>query len=567
MKIPSDPALRIAFYNSLISQCFASRQTRMDFYSQMRMYYLFGSETGQLPEGSINKIYPTIDLLCSFLYAQETTRFATQFDKSADKLSIQRASSMNEAINDEWFNSNADSIANDAVKWGLVYNTMIVKLVIRGTDIAPYLVNPQNFGVLREDIPSLDRQEACAVMYQQTVTDMDTQLVGHPRRDEIMSQVSATKRQDDGDQNLPISRLLISAGPGTGSSNITGQADQTSAYTFAYAPVVDADMVKMYELYVYDDDLNDYRIVTIANPGVIVFDRPAEKVFLQHELPFIKFTPNPLPDYFWGLAEVDQIKGLQKRRDKLTNMLQHLLDLNAQPPKALMGDGWTGLADEKFLALGEPDSYISIDNPNAKVQEFRPSIPEDLWREFGYNDEQFQEAVGLSNTLQGKGEHGVRSQSHSKSLATMGSSRAKKRALVIEDSLEKMATLYAKLMRRYDDKHYVDDMGQSFVFAQIDDKFLVKVDAHSNSPIFMEDQQQMASQLLQSGSISKKRFLQLMNPPMLQTLINDLAEKIEPAEQQAAEKKEKMELVAIAAKQHDDPNFLDKLMKMFGKGQ
>jgi hypothetical protein len=568
VKIPHDPGERIIFYNRLIQACFSSREARKNFYSAMRMMYLFGSEAGQLKDGEINKIYPAIDLLSSFLYAQETTRFAVSFGKSADKINQMRASTINDVMNDEWLNTNTDFMANEAVKWALVYNTMIIKVVVRAPDIHPTLILPHNFGVLREDLPGLDSQEAVCVQYQITKSDLSTQLEGHPRAEEILDKIVANPSSDYSEFKSPVERLLISAGPGTGSPNIVGEVDNPVLYTFQYEPKVDADMVRMYELYVYNDEIQDWQIVTTAYPGVIVFDRAADKCFLKHELSFVKVTPNPLPDYFWGKSEVESLAGLQKRRQWLTGMLQNLLALNAKPPKALMGDGWTGIVDEKFAALDEPNSFIGNDNPNANVKEFRPEIPSDLWKEFSYNDEQFLETMGLSNILMGRGEHGVRSQQQTKSLATLGSSRSKKRALVVEDSLEKLATLYLKLLRRYDPKSYLDDNGNKFVMAQVEDEFVVKVDAHSNSPLFMEDQRQMAADLLQAKAIKRKRFLQLLNPPMLGTLIHDLETEIEPGEAKQAQLAQMTDLVKEAAAKPEGAGLIKEFMaKIFGKQQ
>jgi hypothetical protein len=72
------------------------------------------------------------------------------------------------------------------------------------------------------------------------------------------------------------------------------------------------------------------------------------------------------------------------------------------------------------------------------------------------------------------------------------------------------------------------------VAAQFTDDFVVKVDAHSNSPIFVEDQTQMAFSLFQAGVITKERLLDLVQPPMLQLIKQDLKDKIEPAEAAAA---------------------------------
>ena len=158
----------------------------------------------------------------------------------------------------------------------------------------------------------------------------------------------------------------------------------------------------------------------------------------------------------------------------------------------------------------------------------------------------FADASGISNVLSGKGESGVRSQGHASQLARLGSSRIKKRALIIEDSLEKVATLYLKLMQVYDDTHFVDTNGKKFIAEQFTKDFTVKVDAHSNSPIFTEDLKQLAFNLFKTGSIDKESLLDLVEPPMKQLLIEKLQKRekeqaSKPPEQHPEPKKSKKE--------------------------
>jgi hypothetical protein len=156
----------------------------------------------------------------------------------------------------------------------------------------------------------------------------------------------------------------------------------------------------------------------------------------------------------------------------------------------------------------------------------------------------FEEASGIVSVLQGRGESGVRSSGHASQLARLGSSRAKKRALVIEDSLEKMATLYLRCMQAYDDTHYVDDNGVPFVADQFTKDFVVKVDAHSNSPIFMEDLRSMAFQLFKAQVIDKESLLEMIDPPMKQMLIDRL-KKNEAMEAQQPQPQNKPQLKQV----------------------
>ena len=196
--------------------------------------------------------------------------------------------------------------------------------------------------------------------------------------------------------------------------------------------------------------------------------------------------------------------------------------------------GFTGILDEKNFALNRAGGLLASDMPNAKVEEFTPNIPGDLFRELSEIDAMFAEASGITSVLAGRGESGVRSQGHASQLARLGSSRAKKRAMVIEDSLEKMATLYLKMMQVYDDTVLTDTDGNKFVPSQFTPDFVVKVDAHSNSPIFMEDSRELAFSLFSAGAISKSRLIELMEPPMKELLLDDIKQADAAAAAQAA---------------------------------
>ena len=70
------------------------------------------------------------------------------------------------------------------------------------------------------------------------------------------------------------------------------------------------------------------------------------------------------------------------------------------------------------------------------------------------------------------------------------------------------------MMRVYDTRHYTDDLGNKFIAAQFTDDFVVKVDAHSNSPIFMEDLRDLAFNLFKAQAIDKESLIDLLEPPM-----------------------------------------------------
>jgi len=522
MRIPTEPLDREYFYLDLIQKCLVSREDRNPDYASLRSWYLFGNGPDDSP-ALYNKIFPHIDQLTSFLYSAETTRFSIDLGAAVPQEEHNKIPALTRALNDEWLSSNADQVFSTAVTWSLCFNTTFVKLVIN-KGIHPYMVEPSTIGVLREDTPFLDRQEAFVQTYYITKSELYNRLYSHPNRESIVKRVSSTQHERTEVAN-GIERIILSQSNPT----MYGNVNLDLAGLNRYKAIVSEDTVEMTELWVWNDETNDYQVVTKADPDVIIYDRPGETVFLKGECPFVQVCPNPLYDYFWGMSEVQRLIFLQQLRNKRMAEILDLLSKQVSPPTALIG--FTGIMDEKNFALNRAGGLLATDMPSAKVEKLAPQIPPDLFREIGEIDLMFEEASGIVSVLQGRGEQGVRSSGHASQLARLGSSRAKKRALIIEDSLEKLATLYLKCMQAYNSTHFKDINGVPFIAEQFTGDFVVKVDAHSNSPIFTEDQRTLAFNLLKAGAIDKESLLDMLDPPMKQ-LLKDRLKKMEEKQQQ-----------------------------------
>ena len=523
MKIPTGLGDREAFYNDLVNKCSVSIEDRGGEYDSLRSYYLFGAGI-DAPPAYYNKIYPHIDQLSSFLYSAETTRFSLTLGASISPVFQTMIPALTGALNDEWLNSNADQVFAQALNWALCYNSTFIKLIPK-KGMHPYMVDPRLMGVLREDTPYTDRQEALIQIYYITQSELYARLYAHPNKDEIFKRIQIGQSEQS---QVPdgIQRLILSATDPTMYRNV----NLNIAGMQTYKPRVMEETIKMTELWVWNDDTDDYQCVTIADPNVVIYDRPGASMFLKGELPFVQICPTPQYDYYWGISEVGRLVFLQDMRNKRMAEILDLLSKQVAPPTALIG--FTGLLDEKNFALNRAAGLLTTDMPNAKVEQMAPSIPNDLFREIDQIDKMFEEASGIVNVLQGRGESGVRSAGHASQLARLGSSRAKKRALIVEDALEKMATLYLKCMRVYSDRTYTDLNDQKFIAEQFTDDFVVKVDAHSNSPIFTEDLRALAFALADRGAITKERLIDILEPPMKQQLKEDLR-KMQAAQQAA----------------------------------
>lgn len=536
MQIPENVIERDAFYQDVIEQCNHTRSDRSILYGENRHFFLFGRGSDE-NETPYNKIFPHIDMLTAFLFAAETTKFSVHLGPHIDQHEYLRVPSVNRAVNDAWLMSNADQTFGQGLTWSLVYNSMIFKIIPRANDkglkgIEPFIIDPGSFGVLREDVPYMDRQEAVCHSYYITKSQLEVELASHPKRVDILKSVESYSRQDVQDKPTGVDRIILSAS----SPTMMGNAEVPLNAQVDYLPKVAAELIEMQELWVWDTKEKDYRVVTRACNDVTIYDR--KNFFLAGELPFVQICANPMYSYFWGMSEVAGLVGLQRWRNERTLQVKELLDKNVNPPTALTG--WMGLIDEKNFALNRSGGVLTTDGMQAKAEKFKPEIPQDIWAVIHEIDGMFAERSGLQNVMMGKGESGVRSGRQTSELARLGSARIKKRALIVEDALEKIATLYLKLMQKHDTNDYQQDDGKPFILNQFSDDCVVKVDSHSNSPLFVEDHKNMAAELFEAKAIDRESLLEMVDPPMKDLLLRKL-KLIQAAEKKAAEEQKAME--------------------------
>lgn len=550
MKIPHQPLKRLMFYRDIIDVCLASRQSRLEQYSQWRNYYFFGTAGDSI--SAWNLIYSHLDTVTSFLYASDSTRFSVRMGAHAPDSDYRRTGRFAKLIMEEWKNSNADIVYQMGILWALVYDTTIIKHIRRDGQIYPFMVDPACFGVYREDVPMLDRQEAFVHVYYITRSDLESKIKIHPNRKEILQQVTDSYSKVDTSSSVPsiVDRVVLTSGsPGIGMSNVVGEANIGIGVIPNYTAELSTPVIEMYELYVWNDDIKDYQTITMASGNVIVYDRPnicmPKTTEFEGEHGFVQICPNPLPDYFWGQSEVSKLAQIQEKLNARMDDIERLEAKQVDPPNAW---GGMGIPEDKLAAFNSPGADISMGDANFKRETFVPVIPEHIYASIDRFQTQMDTVSGLPNVVQGKGESGVRSAGHAGKLLTVGSARAKKRGQIIEDSLEKGATIYGKFIYVSETEELYDDKDQPFIPAEMSPHFYVEVDAHSNSPVFQENQQQMADRLLKARAINRERYIQMNHPPMEEELLRDLKEKIEPAEKKAAEAKMMMEAEKTSGK-------------------
>jgi hypothetical protein len=421
---------------------------------------------------------------------------------------------------------------------------MLMKVLWSRDRVRSYLVEPHQFGVLREDIIELDDQEAFTHYYTITKSQLESMLVGNPRKESIMKR--AGKFQNDSmDFGPGMGRLLIGspvggypssiALPGNSSAPEGGLGSGGRGPSYDYAPKVEVDLIDMIDLYVWDDEDGDYRVVTRAAPDVTIYDRPSNWLGHVKGRPcFIKIQPEiNLYDYFWGASFAARLTWLQDWRTDRILQIKTLLNKQVDPPRTLVGGG--GIQEEKLASLRSAGGMVSFNSPTAKYEVHAPDLPDDLFKEVAQIDQMFDDQAGLGHVLQGKGEAGVRSRGQADLMARLGSSRPKERAIAVEESAEEAAGLILRLVQDYSDQRfYVQLEGREplpFIAEQFTRDYEVKVDGHSSSPIFVEDRKHDAVTLFENKAIDRETLLDMFDPPNLQ----DLKERLKKIEKQEAE--------------------------------
>jgi len=551
MIIPTKALDRYALYRDLVNACLVSRQDRMGAYEQWRNYYLWGSSLDSEP-AVYNKIEPAIDLFTSFVFAGETTKFAIELGDTVDfDVHGTKVDPMKTRLNTNWHRWNTDIVFSGGLDWSCAFGSMILKFVVRGNRLVPYLIEPHNFGVLNESVAFLDDQEAFCHSYTVGVSAFKRMISDHPRRHEIEESVAKSMRATVHDGPAGVQRILMSTFPMAGTGESAGRVNNLYGVTERYRARVSEETVEMRELWVWNDAINDYQIANIDSGGTTIYDR--RNFFMESEHPCVMVTPVWQYDYIWGRSMIDGLINLQDLREVRLAQIRELLDRQVKPPTSQKGQ-WQGPPDEIAYAMQVFGAGVSTSDPTADFKAWYPNVPQDTFTEVREIDAMFDEKTGLPRVMQGKGESGVRSRSQTSELARLGSSRTKKKAYTLEDALEKIGYLMVRGMQTYDDRPMIqrDHEGKvvgKFIAEQFPRDFICKVDGHSSSPIFVEDHKQLSFDLFQARAIDRRELIDAVDPPNKQQLQQGLRimEKREVAAQQAQaqaeEKKERLKLL------------------------
>lgn len=565
MKIPSNQREKEQLVQYVISCCMASNDDRRSLYERRRRYFLYGQNADL--KVKFNRLKSHMKLVSSFLFSPDGLVYNVAPPRNADDATIQQMLALQDDWNEDVHDSGLGDVFSEAVTWGLNFDTMIIKMGWNDTKNHGFarLIEPSSFGFWREDDPDFDSQQAMNHRYSLDYDEACQRLVRAGQADKI-PQLSMTDQPEETGLGDTMTSIIISAINGTGiNETLTGRANTEYEASPIFRARITAPQVTFDETWIWDSEGNDFRIFHSLADGKILLTDSAETIdiinkvakdkggkvkynsstnwFLEKQNPFVPVTPFPLYNYAWGDAHMEDIIPLQDWSEERLTWIEEILQAQVDPLRTT--HGMSGLIDEKTdLDYG---AYFSDDNPGSKLEEHRPPMPEDVFREFNEIGGLMMEVSGLTEVVSGKSSGGARGGQQQKQMQITGGGQIRKTAIGLEGALVRMGDIGLRLKMKNDDSPMKLPDGTEFIAAQVPEDFSLRVDGHSHSPLFTLENRELAAMLFKSQAIDREWLIRMTNPTQKQNMLHSLKAR-EKAEAQAKQQQERTEALKHAHK-------------------
>lgn len=566
MRIPNDKKIG-GFASELLGSCTASRKSRLQRGAAFRSLFLDGSGDGT--PAIFPYTFAFIDNLASFLYSPVELRFMIDKYGSSSPLERAKMRAAGSEFHKHFRRSSMDSRIEEAVLWGLVKGKAFVQLEWTSQGLGGYLIQPEMMGVLEENLNSLDEQEAFCHTTYITPDKFWNMIRNRPDRNDLFQR--ATKyamqgSQPDSPGNDSNLRQIVVGGmqpltfAGQASTNARGNILWLQAPSPELAPEVATSLIPLHQLWVKDDDRRwgendenrEYTTIQFIGEDVVItgelthrnlfadqFDpanketklKPTDLNPLTGHHPYREICPNPLDGYFWGRSELCNVALLQRAINDRILGIDQMLRRQEDPPKFF--SGVQGMKQTAYSMLKKAGSYFSDSNPAAKVQDIYPQLPDHIFESLHEYKEMFNEMAGFTATMSGRGESGVRSQSHADALVRTGSPRFKDRALVVERQIDEIGSVVLDMLKAHcaypidafvskqdagiegeippintlEQPPVPNMVAVPFTFYDLGDECKITVDSHSSSPAFAQESKTLLFDLLKVGAIDAETLL------------------------------------------------------------
>lgn len=545
MRLPSDPNLRHQAVIEISRQCMPDRASRQSYHAELFAWFSRGTSTGD--RAIYNRISAYVNELSALIYAPEATRFSVSLDRHYGDEFVSETETLTDYVNQMWHERGYGLDMAAGVKFASVYPSIVFKVVAsEGQARVCVVPDPADIGVLEPDKP-FDRQEAILHVYSVLLSEFDRIVARHPYEEDLKA--LARNRAEAGMGGDPmagtVERMVFDA-VSPEQNPVYGGGALVDARALPSA-LVEAPRVVMAELWVVDDKIKDWRVITgLAPDGLmahVIWDRRTP--VMPGCDPFVKLGLNDALHYTWGFSGLDDLAGLQDLGEERLADINQLMKLQLKPPKVLGGFG--GLSDERAQRLNTPGGVLATSMPKPTVENLSPVMPPEAFaseQEIGKN---FAHAGGLPIIFSGQTDPSIRAGDQLGVLATLSSARPRQMSMAVERAVSKVATLVLRLERELDGVPLKKPDGSRFLMRQVPRDLAATVDAHSSSPLFAAAIKATADDLIKTGSISRPDYVRLKNPPGVDQLVAK-AREIQRSMAEQAERMYKLQVLKVKSK-------------------
>jgi hypothetical protein len=518
---PLGPRQKQDKFKEVLWKACSDEDDRRRFCNSCRSRYLTGSDWPS-PKSRANKISPVINRKSAFVYSGEGLKFWLEPPVNEDLAeSVPRLETASEALEQEWYTSGTDDVFNIGVTWAYVYGTEIACTMptwdnrANTPHLKSYLIHPADFSVLRREIPDLQQQEAFVLTTYISMPEVMRRVRYHKRDTQIIKSLEACYEGEGVTSGASGSIIMGYAPTGPNTFRANYMAGTRGPYASTRSPL---ELYKWRDIYYFDDLFGAWFCATMSGDEV-VFNRPIERMGFGAFPPFTKICPRPLPDYFWGISEVEQLSGLQDWWTYRSDQVDRFMAKQLRPSRAGIGMGKS--YEEQLAVLDRPGGRAAFPNQGTVIQEFKTEMPNGAFDLLEMIESFFTDQSGLRPSLFGKQEPGVRTEGMAASTMRLSAAEVRKEAKTVEKNVQDHGDVLFDLMQRFHDDIMIDDNGKKFFLAQMPQNIHVHVDGSSSSPVFVEDHAQLAMALRRFGDITPEKFIELLHPAMKGSLIYD----------------------------------------------
>ena len=506
--------------------CHSSSGQRAALAKLQNLWIQSGKASGD--KALVNLLYAHVDRLASHLFSPSELRFVIDFEAHYAREVLAKGEVAGRVLTREWQRKDIDMTFGAGVNTSLQYGAAILKQMWGHTGLDSRLIMPWQFGVYREDVNNIEDQEALSEQGYMTLEEAWRRISHLPDAESMFRQIRAAASREQSDSsassffhNVLSTSVLNTSGIDAARQSPGGIVQLSGESSLGGTPpVIGLDLCKYNEIWVKDDDREDYTCCLVIEPDIVVspyFKR--ENMFAPKRQPYSLIQANYTPGYFWGRSEIADLTEMQGLLATTMEDAKRLMGL--QFDKLLAFIGGDGVDDEKYAQF-RSGGYVALDN-GSSVTDLTPSFPPETFAFINLIKQMMDDVSGFSNILSGQGEPGVRAGNHADMLMKTASPRLRDRSLLVERQCASAADKSLALLRvKEDDRYHTNPaLGpeQEFLLESLPGDARVTVDSHSTSPIFADNHRDLIAMGVKAGFIGGDSAIEMLPFPQQDLLL------------------------------------------------